>query len=251
MYMYNNNKTKLYTWTYERFTFSITSCKEKAEYYLRMTTVTMAMNKHTVSIPKRIPIKHVISQSLKMRESCSATAWSLTRSRPHRLASLWRNLSPSFSPRRSFHGNSRISSGFHGGGQGNISHNASGFEYRCVTNSPSLHSRSALLLHCVKNENNIDKFKKSNAELKKRIIIRPLYMVLNHPESNNIYGAILCLLTSNCNLINKTTWLFCCSYNNERTTIVKWKSMFNRDLWGGGLIKTLIVLISKIYIPAL
>lgn len=27
--------------------------------------------------------------------------------------------------------------------------------------------------------------------------------------------------------------------------------MFNRDLWGGGLIKTLIVLISKIYIPAL
>lgn len=82
-----------------------------------------------------------------MRESCSATACSLTRSRPHRLASLWRSLSPSSSPKRSFHGNSRISSGFHGGGQGNVSHNASGFEYRCVTNSPSLHSRSVLLLH--------------------------------------------------------------------------------------------------------
>lgn len=167
-----------------------------------------------------------------MRESCSATACSLTRSRPHRLASLWRSLSPSSSPRRSFHGNSRISSGFHGGGQGNVSHNASGFEYRCVTNSPLLHSRSVLLLHCVKNENKIDKFKKSIAELKMHIIIRPLYMMLNHPESNNIYGAILCLLTSNCNLINETTWLFCCSYNNERTTIVKWKCLTG-IFWGG------------------
>lgn len=56
-YMYNNNRTKLYTWTYERFTFNITSYKEKAEYYLRMMTVTMAMDTHTVNIPKRIPIK--------------------------------------------------------------------------------------------------------------------------------------------------------------------------------------------------
>lgn len=121
------------------------------EYYLRIRKVPMATNKHTVSRnPIRSPIKHLISQSLKMSESCSATAWSLTRSRPHRLASLLQSLSPSSSPRRSFHGNSRISSGFHGGGHGNVSHNASGFEYRCVTNSRSLHSWSVLVLHCVK-----------------------------------------------------------------------------------------------------